>query len=271
MRRLLVLLIFVPFIIESCQKVPITGRRQLKLLPESQLVGMSLTSYSQFLNENKSKVMTSGPEVTQVNRVGKDIQYAVIKMLGPTKFNKVLKDFRWEYNVVDDPQANAWCMPGGKVVVYTGILKHTKDDDGLAVVMGHEIAHAIGRHGNERMSQGLLAQAGLIGLDVALAQKTSDEKRALLMQAAGIGTQVGVMLPFSRAHESEADEMGLIFAAAAGYDPRAAVGFWQRMAAGGGAGVPEFLSTHPGHKTRISNIQTKYLPKAMKYYNEAKK
>jgi predicted Zn-dependent protease len=157
-------------------------------------------------------------------------------------------------------------MPGGKIVVYTGILPYTKDDAGLAVVLGHEIAHAVAQHGNERMSQGLLATTGFIALDLAMANKPT-ETRNLLLGAVGIGTQVGVLLPFSRLHESEADRLGLIFMASAGYDPHTAIGFWERMSANANAPqIPEFLSTHPSDETRISDIRDVYMNEAMKYY-----
>jgi predicted Zn-dependent protease len=163
---------------------------------------------------------------------------------------------------------NAWCMPGGKVVVYTGILPVTKNENGLAVVMGHEIAHAIAEHGNERMSQELLRQAGGVALTVAL-KDNPEETRNLWLAAYGLGSEVGVMLPFSRLHESEADHLGLIFMAMAGYDPREAPDFWTRMAEAGGQKPPEFLSTHPSDETRISSLNN-WMPEALKYYNKNK-
>ena len=167
-----------------------------------------------------------------------------------------------------DSVANAWCMPGGKVVVYTGLLPITNTEAGIALVMGHEIAHAIASHGNERMSASMLQQLGMTALDVALASK-SEQTRGLFQSAIGMGSEIGIMLPFGRKQESEADRMGLIFMALAGYDPTVAITFWQRMAANsGGQSTPQFLSTHPSDATRISDIQNKYLPEALKYYKK---
>jgi predicted Zn-dependent protease len=177
-----------------------------------------------------------------------------------------LKGYKWEFNLVEDKEINAWCMPGGKVVVYTGILPVAKDETGLAVVMGHEIAHAVAQHGDERMSQALLAEMGGMALSLALSQNPS-QTNDLYLAAYGAGATVGVLLPYSRLQESEADRLGLIFMAMAGYDPRAAVDFWKRMAASkkGGA-APEFLSTHPADSKRINNIE-KLIPEAMSYYS----
>ena len=176
---------------------------------------------------------------------------------------KRIKDFKWEFNLVEDNTVNAWCMPGGKVVFYTGILPITKDEKGIAVVMGHEIAHAIARHGNERMSQGLALQGGGIALSLALSDKP-ELTQNLFQQAYGLGGQLG-MLKYSRSHDSEADKMGLVFMAMAGYDPREAVEFWKRMAAQGGQKPPEFLSTHPSDDTRIKDLED-FMPEALKYY-----
>jgi predicted Zn-dependent protease len=239
----------------------------VSLLPESDLVAMSLEAYQGFLDT--SEVLTSGNEVTLVNKVAGKISKSVEKILQEQGYADRLADFQWEFHVVESDQVNAWCMPGGKVVVYTGILDVTKDESGLAVVLGHEIAHAVARHGNERMSQQLVAYTGFTALDIALANKPA-ETRDLLLTAAGVGATVGVLLPFSRAQESEADRLGLIFMADAGYNPNSAVGFWQRMAENGGADVPEFLSTHPSHETRIEDIQNKYIPEAIKYYQPTK-
>lgn len=259
---------FLPFLLIAltlgCSKVPITGRRQVHMLPESQLMSMSLTQYQTFLSENKT-LDNSQVQTRQVKEVGQKIAKQVEKFLEDNGQSKRIKGFEWEFNVVDDPTVNAWCMPGGKVVFYTGILPITKDANGLAVVMGHEIAHAVARHGNERMSQGLVVQAGGIGLSVALEQKPELTK-GLLLQSYGIGSQLG-MLKFSRTHESEADKMGLVFMAMAGYNPEAAVEFWQRMSEQGGQKPPEFLSTHPHDDTRIADIQ-EFMPEAMKYYKK---
>lgn len=247
----------------GCAKVPVTGRRQLHMLPESQLMSMSLTQYKAFLSENKT-VGSGSSDAQLVKSVGEKIAKAVEQYLKKHQQSKRIKNYTWEFNLVDDNTINAWCMPGGKVVFYTGILPVTKDENGLAVVMGHEIAHAIARHGNERMSQGLLVQAGGIGLSVAMAEKP-ELTQNLFLQSYGIGSQLG-MLKFSRMHESESDKMGLVFMAMAGYDPREAVDFWTRMSEVGGAKPPEFLSTHPHDDTRIADIK-EFLPEALKYYN----
>jgi predicted Zn-dependent protease len=178
-----------------------------------------------------------------------------------------LKGYKWEFNLVEDPNVNAWCMPGGKVVVYTGILPVAKNEAGLATVMGHEIAHAFARHGAERMTQGLLVELGGMALEKALATRP-EETRDLFMRSYGAGTQYGILLPYSRKQESEADHLGLIFMAMAGYNPNDALDFWQRMAASSsGQAPPEFMSTHPADATRIRNIK-KLIPEAMKYYKK---
>ncbi|MCI5058459.1 MAG: M48 family metallopeptidase [Flavobacteriales bacterium] len=249
----------------SCAKVPISNRRQLHLLPESTLMSMSLTNYRQFLSQNQA-VASSNQNTQLVKRVGGKIQNAVVKYMHDEGLSKRIKDYKWEFNLVQDDLVNAWCMPGGKVVIYTGILPVTQDETGLAVVMGHEIAHAIARHGNERMSQQLAAVAGGVGLAVALNEKPEQTKN-IFLAAYGATTGLGI-LKYSRMHESEADKLGLVFMAQAGYDPDKAVGFWERMAKQGGANVPEFLSTHPSHETRIQKIK-EFLPEARRYYQAA--
>jgi predicted Zn-dependent protease len=200
-----------------------------------------------------------------VQRVGRRIQGAVERYFAEHSMSDQLKGYAWEFNLVESKEVNAWCMPGGKVVVYSGILPIAGDEAGLAVVMAHEIAHAIAKHGNERMSQGLLTELGGIALSTAL-ESYPEQTRALWMTAFGVGAQVGVLLPYSRLHESEADRLGLIFMAMAGYDPNEAPRFWGRMSAEkGGAAPPEFLSTHPSDKTRIEKIKEE-IPEAMKYY-----
>jgi predicted Zn-dependent protease len=259
----LVLLLF--FVISSCSKVPMTGRKQLNLLPESDLMAMSLTSYNDFLSTNN--VVKSGEAQTMVKRVGAKIAASVEDYLSKHRQGSRVKDFNWEFNLVDDPTVNAWCMPGGKVVFYTGILPICKDEEGLAVVMGHEIAHAIARHGNERMSQGLAIQFVGVAGNVALSQK-SDTVRQIFNVAYGLGSQLGLVLPYSRMHESEADEMGIMFMAMAGYNPEGAPDFWDRMSAAGGARPLEFLSTHPDPSKRAAKLK-EYMPKAMEYYKKA--
>jgi predicted Zn-dependent protease len=250
---------------QSCSVVPLTGRKQLNLLPESEMVSMGLTNYSEFLKTNP--VSTDKKNTALVAKVGGDISAAVIKYFTDNGLQSRLEGYQWEFNLVkNDSTPNAWCMPGGKVVVYSGILPYTVDQNGLAVVVSHEIAHAVARHGNERMSQQLLIQMGGIALSEAVKQKP-EQTRSIFNTAYGIGAQVGLMLPYSREHELEADKLGLIFMAMAGYDPQTAVAFWERMAAMGGEKPPEFLSTHPSDATRINKIKGA-MPEVLKYYRK---
>ncbi|MCF8364601.1 MAG: M48 family metallopeptidase [Bacteroidales bacterium] len=248
----------------SCSTVPITGRQQFNMIPESQLVAMSMTSYDQFLNENQ--ISDDRQKTDLVKRVGNKIALAVAAYLEQNGLSSRIEGYDWEFNLVDDDIPNAWCMPGGKVVVYTGILPYTKTETGLAVVMGHEIAHAIARHGNERMSQAMLIETGGLALAAAIDSKP-EETKGLFMMAYGVGTSVGLSLPYSRAHETEADKLGLIFMAMAGYNPQEAVDFWGRMAQSGGQKPPEFLSTHPSDQTRIADLRA-FMPEALKYYKQ---
>lgn len=258
--------VFLPaalLLLVSCSTVPITERRQLDLVPAETMLPLSFDQYRQFLAEHE--VVENTPEADAVKRTGARIQKAVERYLAENNLSDRLKGYEWEFNLIDDPQANAWAMPGGKVAIYTGILPLTMDENGLAVVMGHEIAHAVANHGDERMSQGLLAQLGGLALSAAISQKPA-ETQQLFMAAYGAGAQIGVLLPFSRLQESEADHLGLIFMAMAGYDPHGAVPFWQRMMESHDGGrSPELLSTHPADRKRIENIQ-KLIPEAMKYY-----
>jgi predicted Zn-dependent protease len=259
------LLLAAVFFLSSCGTVPVTGRRQLNIIPSSTMLSMSYQQYGDFLQSNR--LSNDQPKVQMVRRVGTRIQQAVESYFAQKGMADELNGYKWEFNLVESKDVNAWCMPGGKVVIYTGILPITRNEAGLAVVMGHEVAHAIAEHGNERMSQGLLTQLGGMALSEALAKKP-EQTRALWMTAFGVGSQVGVLLPFSRLHESEADRLGLIFMAMAGYNPNEAVGFWQRMAAmKGGSAPPEFLSTHPSDETRIKDISDA-LPEAMQYYKK---
>lgn len=261
LKRLAVVLALVAF--ASCTTVPITKRHQLDLIPASTMLPMSFTSYKDFLS--KHEVIRNTPEAEMVQRVGTRIAKAVEQYFAQQKMPDRLKGYSWEFNLVNDKEANAWCMPGGKVVVYSGILPLTKDENGLAVVLGHEISHAVAQHGDERMSQGLLTEMGGIALSAALSQKPAQTQQ-LFMSAYGAGTQVGVLLPYSRLQESEADHLGLIFMAMAGYDPRGAVPFWQRMTASHqGGSPPALLSTHPADRKRIEEIE-KLMPEALKYY-----
>lgn len=254
MKKLVILSLILAFAI-ACSTVPITGRKQMNLLPESQMRSQAASSYSQFISQNPT-LPTSDQRVQQVRRVGEKIAAAATRYLRAKGATDRIAGFNWTYNVVDDNTVNAWCMPGGRIVFYTGILPICQDEDGIAVVMGHEVAHAIARHGNERVSQGLIVQGGGMALDFATAYtKQPEQTRVLFQQAYGLGATVGAILPFSRLHESEADEMGLIFTAMAGYDPAKAVPFWQRMSqVGGGQRPPEFLSTHPDPEKRSAKL-----------------
>jgi predicted Zn-dependent protease len=265
-RLLAVVVALLSFVLATCSTNPVTGRKQLSLIPSGEILSMSYSEYDRFIKENKP---SSDQQATaMIRRVGTKIQKAVEQYAKQGGWANRLEGYQWEFNLVESEQVNAWCMPGGKVVFYTGILPITQNETGVAVVMGHEVAHAVAEHGNERMSQGLLANLGGMALSAALRDKPQ-ETRNLWLGAYGLGAQVGVLLPFSREHESEADRMGLIFMAMAGYDPNEAVSFWQRMAAKkGGASPPEFLSTHPSDETRIADIK-KHLPEALKFYKPA--
>jgi predicted Zn-dependent protease len=245
--------------------VAITGRKQLNIVPDSMMNSMALQSYNEFLTDHK--LSGNAQQTAMVKNVGTRIQNAVVKYCAEHNLSSQIKNYHWEFNLVEDPNINAWCMPGGKVVVYTGLMPVAQNESGLAVVMGHEIAHAIAKHGSERMSQGLLVQMGGIALDEALANKP-EQTRSIFMQSYGLGSQIGVLLPYSRLHESEADRMGLIFMAMAGYNPNEAVSFWEKMATSSKSPKPpELLSTHPADSTRISNIK-KLIPEAMRYYQK---
>jgi predicted Zn-dependent protease len=247
----------------ACGTVPVTGRKSLNIVSDSELLSMSLQQYNDVLK--KSKLSNDLAKVRMVKRVGERIARATDQFFKEKGMEAEIGNYKWEFNLIeDDKVVNAWCMPGGKVAVYTGILPITQSDTGLAVVMGHEIAHAIAKHGNERMSQGMLAQLGAVGLSAALSTNPSETSQ-IFMAAYGLGANVGVLLPYSRLHESEADQIGLVLMAKAGYDPREAVPFWKRMNEKGGSGSPEFLSTHPTPETRIKDIEAQ-IPEAMKYY-----
>lgn len=247
----------------ACSTVPITGRRQVNLVSSSEMTSLAAQEYGRFLQENPPS--KDAAATGRVRRVGERIRRAVETYMSQANLASRLAGYEWRFNLVENAQINAWCMPGGRVVVYSGLLPVAQDDTGLAVVMGHEIAHAIAEHGSERMSQQMLAELGGVALDVALQEKPG-ETRALWQQAYGVGAQVGALLPFSRVQESEADRLGLIFMAMAGYDPRQAPDFWRRMAAAKQGGAPpEFLSTHPSDETRIRKLQ-ELVPEALKSY-----
>ncbi len=240
-------------VIAACETVPLTGRKQLMILPEGEELKMGLDAYQEILT--KSKVSRDPALNEMVTRVGRRIAEAT----GRT-------DYQWEFKVLEDKQVNAFCLPGGKVAVYTGILPMTRDDAGLAAVLGHEVSHAIARHGGERMSQSLLVETGLTATQAALARNDPvvvQSVTALL----GAGASVGLLLPWSRSQESEADHLGLIYMAKAGYHPIAARDLWVRMdaAAKGSSQPPAFFSTHPAAATRVRQIEA-WIPEALTYY-----
>lgn len=236
----------------ACQTVPVTGRQQLMLLSAAEETRMGLSAYEQVLKEEK---LSQDPQVNaMVGRVGRRIAEVANR-----------PDFQWEFRVIEKDEANAFALPGGKVAVYTGILKYTQTEAGLAVVMGHEVAHALARHGGERMSQSMLAQLGLTVGDIALGGVNPT-----VMQAVNVAYGIGVQLPFGRRQESEADHIGLVLMAKAGYDPNEAVPFWQRMSSGKtGNAPPEFLSTHPSGATRIRQLR-EWMPEALQYYSASR-
>jgi predicted Zn-dependent protease len=262
-KKLSMVIFALVFTAAACTTVPITGRSQFNIVPDQQMLSMSFQQYDQFLKENK--LSTDPAKTRMVKTVGKKISRAVEQYLMENNLANEIRNYSWEFNLVESDEINAWCMPGGKVVIYTGILPVAQNDSGLAVVMGHEIAHAVAKHGNERMSHAMAVQMGGLGLSAALSSYPQ-QTQELWMAVVGAGAQVGFMLPYSRLHEREADELGLIFMAIAGYDPNHAVGFWQRMSQQkAGAAPPEFLSTHPSDAARIQNIK-ELIPKAMTYY-----
>jgi len=261
-------IILIACLMYSCATVPVTGRQQLNLIPTDTILAMSFQQYDEFLKSHK--LSTNKEQTEMVIRVGMRIRNAVEQYFVANSMSDALNNFNWEFNLVESDDVNAWCMPGGKVVVYTEMLTYTQNEAGLAVVMGHEIGHAVAAHGNERMSHMLAAQLGGMALGVALTERP-DETQKLWMMAFGLGAQFGFILPYSRLHENEADRLGLTFMAMAGYDPNVAVQFWQRMAQQKGTKAPpEFMSTHPSDETRIRNIK-ELIPGVMPYYENTKK
>ncbi len=238
-------------LVVACSTNPFTGKQTLALVPNSQILPMAFQQYQEFLSENK--VVNNTADARMVKNVGQKIAAAAERYLNANGYAGYLADYRWEYNLVDSKEVNAWCMPGGKIVVYTGILPITKDEAGLAAVMGHEVAHALANHGQQRMSASQLQQLGAVAGNIALAN--SPENQQIFNTAYGLGSTVGVMLPFSRSHETEADHIGLILMAIAGYEPTVAAELWERMQAQEKGTPPEFLSTHPSSATRIQNIR----------------
>ena len=265
-------LLLLPFLLlqaSGCVTNPYTKRWQLLMVPQSYEASLGAQAYQDVLKDPKVKISHDPVEVTPVQRVAERIVEAAKK----SKYAETAKQFQWEASVIkDDRTQNAFALPGGKIAVYTGIFPIADNEAGLAAIIGHEVVHALARHGSERMSQGLLAQIGLVGASIALqTEGFSPVTSQAAMSALGVGTQVGVLLPFSRAHESEADYIGLLLAAEAGYDPHEAIHVWERMQQSSGGNQPhEFLSTHPGHETRIKRL-TEELPEALVLYNQTNK
>ena len=254
MKKYLIVLITASSLFVSCAKNPFTGKNTLNFVSNSELFPTSFQQYGTFLKDNK--VISGTKDAKRVETVGMKIKAAAEKYLNANGYKDYLKDYAWEYKLVDSKEVNAWCLPGGKIVFYSAILPICKDDAGMATVMGHEVAHALANHGAQRMSAGILQQAGAGVVGIALDSKTEQDKQ-IWMTAYGAVTQYGGMLPFSRSHESEGDKIGLILMAIAGYDPSTAISFWERMSANSGGGAPpEFLSTHPSDATRIAKLKS---------------
>ncbi|AWX45656.1 Metalloendopeptidase OMA1, mitochondrial [Flagellimonas maritima] len=252
-----ILIAVVFLMVTACKTNPFTGKSTLNFYPNSQIFPMAFAQYDQFLTENN--VVTGTSEAQMITNVGQRISSAAERWLNSNGYAGYLKDYKWEYNLVKDETVNAWCMPGGKIVFYTGILPICQGETGVAVVMGHEVAHALADHGAQRMSAGTLQQIGAVAGNVAI---KDPQKRNMFNQAYGIGSSLGVMLPFSRSHETEADRIGLQIMAIAGYNPDEAADLWRRMKAkSGGQAPPEFMSTHPSNDTRIRNL-TAWAPAA---------
>ena len=266
----LIAILAIPLFIIACSKNSITGRNQLALFPESTLQAEAVSQYQTFLSQSKVVSSTNNKDAEMVKRVGTRIANAITAYYKSKGAAKELDGYNWQFNLVDNPEINAWCMPGGKVVVYTGLLAVTQNEAALAIVLGHEITHAVAQHGNERMSQVALAQ----GLEVAGNIFTQNNSKAnnIFNSVFAPGAQALVLLPNSRNQEYEADHYGLIFAAMAGYNPQEAIPFWNRMskASEGGNKPPEFLSTHPSDENRIAQLE-KFMPEALKYYKPIKK
>ena len=261
MKKYLFLMASALLLLGSCSSVPVTGRRQLNIVSDNEVLSSSLTEYQSYMKTAKKS--TNATETAQVERVGKRIAAATEAYLKSHGGESEIKNFSWEFNLVQNNELNAFCMPGCKIVVYEGLMNIISKDDELAVVLGHEVAHAVAKHSNERMSQQLMAQYGAQRLGQAFCYKSAAVQK-IGASVYGLGAQYGVMLPFSRKHESEADYMGLVFMAMAGYNPAVAVNFWQKMSAGKSGSTPEFMSTHPSDATRINEIK-QHLPEIEKY------
>jgi len=250
-------------LVVACSTVPGTGRSQLNFMSSNQEMSLGAEAYGEMLSEER--LITTGPDAAMIQRIGERIAASAIELYGSTSD---AAKFDWEFTLIDnDEMVNAWALPGGKTAVYTGLLPVTQDEDSLAMVMGHEIGHAIARHGAERMSHGMALSVGMMGAQLSM-KDMEPEKRNTIMAGLGLGSTVGVMLPFSRHHESEADEIGLMMAANAGYNPESAIGLWERMGAMSAGAPPEFLSTHPSSDTRIERLSA-LMPEANKLYRRA--
>jgi predicted Zn-dependent protease len=261
------ILIFAALIFIACSNNKITGRKQLNFISNEEMIAIADTQYFQVLKS--SKIVMAGNEAQMVKRIGHRIVAAVQDYYNEMGWSDQLKKYKWEYHLIESKEVNAWCMPGGKIAVYTGLLPITQNENALAVVMGHEVAHALAEHGKERVSQQMLAQGGALTVGL-LTAKQSAINRDIFLAAFGAASNYGLILPFSRKQELEADELGLIFSAKAGYDPREAIDLWKRMKKlGGEAKPPEFASTHPGEDTRIKELE-KQMPNALAIYEKAK-
>ena len=255
MKKIIASIIIAVFFIQ-CSTVPITGRKRINFVSDSEVLPTSFAQYKGFIAENK--LSNDVAKSTQIKIVGKKISSAVDRFMRANGMKAEANSYKWEFNLVEDNTVNAWCLPGGKVVFYTGILPICANEDGIAAVMGHEVAHAFAKHGQERMSTGQLQQLG----GAAVAIGTRNSKNSQIFNAAyGIGTQVGVMLPFSRSHETEADKLGLVFMIMAGYNGEEAANVWVRMSKKSKGNTPKFMSTHPSNQTRIQTLKS-YLPEA---------
>ena len=263
MKKYIFLLIAFPAFL-ACNRNGVTGRKQLSLFPESALQQQALTEYRTFLSKNKVMSETTNKDAEMVKRVGTRIATAITEYYTNKGLGKDLEGYKWEFNLINSPEVNAWCMPGGKVVVYTGLLPISQNEAALAVVLGHEITHAVAHHGNERMSEVAIAQ----GLEIAgdIFTKNNQKVNSIFNNIFAPGAQVAVLLPNSRKEEYEADHFGLLFAAMAGYNPRESIPFWERMSKAGGTNKPpEFLATHPTDEKRIARLQG-YMEEALSYY-----
>ncbi len=262
MKKIFLLSAMVAVLLTGCNKVPISGRNQLNLVSDSEVLQASLASYKEYMG--KATKSTETVKSAQVTRVGQRIAAATEAYLNANGMSDQVKNFAWEFNLVKDSQLNAFCMPGGKIVVYEGIMNIVGSDDELAVVLGHEVAHAVAKHSNERLSQQKALEYGgaILG---AITQNAGQSTQSLANTVFGLGANYGVMLPFSRKHETEADNIGLVLMTIAGYNPDCALTFWQKMSAGSTNTKVEFMSTHPSDATRIANLQ-KQIPSVKQKY-----